>query len=78
MDFLEQNFINHLENEMPGDEYRFRERKCEKMLNELGEREFRKNFRFSKQVVRDIAAILHDFLGLDNYTSKYISKHALY
>ena len=63
MDFLEQNYMTYLEEQRQGKVYKFRDRHCETLLNDLGEQEFRKTFRFSKQGVRDIAAILHDNLG---------------
>ena len=62
MDFLENDFLNRVENEEI-QRHHYRERKCELLLNNLSDKEFLSHFRFTKQGVRNISAALHDDLG---------------
>ena len=63
MDFLEYNYLYYLRDKSNREPYQYRDRNCEKLLRELSDEEFRNNFQFTKQDVRDIATILHDRLG---------------
>ena len=61
MDFLEHQHIQRMRN--PRIQYRYRERRNEALLNNLGDREFRSHFCFSKEKVLEIAETLNENLG---------------
>jgi hypothetical protein len=63
MDFLEQNYINFVQNEPKETTYKFRDRTAEKIMNEMDDAEFKRNFRFSKDAVKQITDQLEDHLG---------------
>ena len=65
MDFLEQAYIHDLQegDGRRGRRYNFRQVQIENLVNELDAKEFRNNFRFSKDGVRQLSAMLHDKLG---------------
>ena len=68
MDFLENRFLAQNQNQRKS--YVYRERRTYELLHELEDEEFRINFRFSKERVKELAHTLDNVLG-------YVKSHFL-